>query len=157
VDENITLKIKVVTFNRLISVSGPSGLITYAYDGLGDRLQETVNGVTTTFMMDISTSLNASDLTQVLDDGTNEYIYGNDRIEQTSGTDTEYFLTDALASVRQMTNSNGAITLDQNYDPFGNPDGSLGSTTTIFGYTGEQVDPTGMIYLRARDYDPTFE
>ncbi len=153
-DENITLKIKVVTFNRLISVSGPSGLITYAYDGLGDRLQETVNGVTTTFMMDISTSLNASDLTQVLDDGTNEYIYGNDRIEQTSGTDTEYFLPDALDSVRQMTDSNGAVTLARNYDPFGNPDGSLGSATTIFGYSGEQVDPTGMIYLRARDYDP---
>ncbi|MGB8212992.1 MAG: RHS repeat-associated core domain-containing protein [Anaerolineales bacterium] len=104
----------------------------------------------------------ASDLSQVLDDGTNTYLYGNPStgagqagpITQTNGADTEYFLGDALGSVRQMTDLNGAITLDQNYDPFGNPDGSLGSATSIFGYDGEQVDPSGMIYLRARDYDP---
>ncbi len=55
--------------NRSISVTGPSGTVSYAYDGLGDRLQETVNGVTTTFTMDL-----ASSLTQVLDDGTNTYV-----------------------------------------------------------------------------------
>ncbi len=82
------------------------------------------------------------DLSQVLYDGTNTYLYGNPStgagqagpVTQITGADTEYFLGDALGSVRQMTDSNGAITLARNYDPFGNPDGSLGSATSIFGY-----------------------
>jgi hypothetical protein len=82
------------------------GTITYFYNGLGDRLQETVNGVTTTFTMDL-----ASNLTQVLDDGTTNYIYGVDRIAQKIGGDTEYFLGDALGSVRQLADAGGAISL----------------------------------------------
>ena len=56
---------------------GRSGTITYAYNGLGDRLQQTVNplsgtgGVTTTFTLDL-----ASSLTQILEDGTTTYTYG---------------------------------------------------------------------------------
>ncbi len=135
--------------NRLISVVGPSGTTTYAYNGLGDRLQQTENGVTTTFTMDL-----ASDLPQVLDDGTNSYTYGIDRISQTTGADTEYFLGDALGSVRQLADTTGAVTLAKNYDPFGNMETSAGSGSSMFGYTGEQTDPTGMVYLRARYYNP---
>ena len=47
--------------------------------------------------MDLNTSL-----TQALNDGTYTYLYGNDRIAQV-GTTAEYFLSDALGSVRQMT------------------------------------------------------
>jgi hypothetical protein len=51
--------------------------------------------------------LNAG-LTQVLDDGTSTYTYGLGRISQTN-TVTEYFLGDALGSVRQMTDTAGEI------------------------------------------------
>jgi len=57
----------------------------HSHQSLGDRLQQTVNplsgtgGVTTTFTMDL-----ASNLSQVLDDGTNTYLYGIDRIAQSS-------------------------------------------------------------------------
>jgi YD repeat-containing protein len=71
--------------NRLISVITPSGTTTYAYDGLGNRYQQTVNEVTTTYNLDI-----ASGLTQVLGDGTNTYIYGLQRIAQINGEGTEY-------------------------------------------------------------------
>lgn len=111
--------------NRLISVIGPSGTVTYAYNGLGDRLQEKVNGVTTNFSMDI-----ASNLSQVLDDGTSTYTYGVDRISQRTGADTEYFLGDALGSVRQLADVGGAISLDRNYDPFGNGVASRGNSST---------------------------
>ena len=39
--------------NRLTSLSGT----TYVYNGLGDRLQETVSGQTTTFTMDLNIGL----------------------------------------------------------------------------------------------------
>ena len=84
-------------------------------------------GVTTTYLMYL-----ASGLTQVLDDGTTTYTYGIDRISQTTGTDTEYFLDDALGSVRQLADAGGAIRLDRNYDPFGNVDASAGSGSSMF-------------------------
>jgi YD repeat-containing protein len=52
--------------NRLISVTNAITASTYAYHGLGDRLQETVNGQATTFVMDL-----AAGFTQALSDGTN--------------------------------------------------------------------------------------
>jgi hypothetical protein len=61
-------------------------------------VSQTVNGVTTNYVLD-----QASGLTQVLDDGTNQYVYGVDRLAQFGGTGTEYYLDDALGSVRQLT------------------------------------------------------
>ena len=72
--------------------------------------------------MDISTSLNAglnTGLTQALSDGEHEYLYGAGRIAQLDmdTLDTEYFLGDALGSVRQLTDQTGAVTFAQTYDP----------------------------------------
>jgi len=58
--------------------------------------------------------------------------------------------------VRQLLDgTSGAQTL-VNYDPFGNPLDGMGLPRTSFGFTGEQTDPTGLIYLRARYYNPQF-
>ena len=57
-------------------------------------------------------------------------------------------------SVRQLTDASGTLILSRNYDPFGNPWGVAGEEPTIFGYTGQQTDPIGMVYLRARYYIP---
>ena len=70
------------TANQLKTMTGSSIAASYSYNGLGDRLQEIANGQTTTFAMDYSTGL-----TQVLNDGTSNYIYGNDRIAQTQERD----------------------------------------------------------------------
>jgi RHS repeat-associated protein len=96
-----------------------------------------------------------SDLTQVLSDGTNDYIYGVGRIAQVNATGTEYFLGDALGSVRQMTDAAGTVTLAKSYQPYGEVASSAGSSATNYGFTGEMTDPTtGLVYLRARHYDP---
>jgi RHS repeat-associated protein len=105
--------------------------------------------ITTTFTMDL-----ASGLSQVLSDGANAYLYGTGRIAQVSATDTQYFLGDALGSVRQMTDESGAVTLAQNFDPYGVAVQSAGKASSRYGFTGEQVDSsTGMVYLRTRYYD----
>jgi RHS repeat-associated protein len=130
--------------NRLISISGGQ-TATYAYNGLGDRLSQ--NGVNYTL------DLNAG-LTQVLNDGTNQYLYGVGRIAQvnTSTLVTDYFMTDALGSVRQLTDSQGDVTLANAYEPYGTLAQTAGSAQTSYGFTGEQQDPSGMVYLRARYY-----
>lgn len=131
--------------NRLSAVSGPSSA-TYAYNGMGDRYQQTIGSQTTTYVLDLNAGL-----TQVLDDGDNAYLYGNGRIAQVN-TNTEYFLGDALGSVRQLTTAQGEITLAKSYQPYGDTLSSVGNGSSEFAYTGEQQDVSGLTYLRARYY-----
>jgi len=91
-------------------------------------------------------------LTQALSDGTNTYIYGLGRIAQVN-TGTEYFLGDALGSVRQLTNQGGAITYSRAYDPYGVVTSTSGTSETPYGYTNEYYgDSTQLTYLRSRYY-----
>jgi RHS repeat-associated protein len=133
----------------MIEVSNQSSVSSYQYNGLGDRLSQTVDGIVTDYTLDLNTGL-----TQVLYDGTNTYTYGLGRIAQTDTT-TEYFLGDALGSVRQMTDQAGAITFAQTYDPYGVVTQSSGLSHTDYGFTGESYSPsTQLTYLRARYYNP---
>jgi hypothetical protein len=73
--------------NRLKTASDAGLVANYAYNGMGDRLQQTVNGTTTNYTLDL-----AGGLTQVLADGQNSYVYGDWRITQYTGTTPYYFL-----------------------------------------------------------------
>ncbi len=64
---------------------------SFQYNGLGDRIAQ--NNVHYTL------DLNAG-LTQVLSDGMDTYLYGLDRVAQQQGSTSEYYLADALSSVR---------------------------------------------------------
>ncbi|MGP8330095.1 MAG: RHS repeat-associated core domain-containing protein [Methanosarcinaceae archaeon] len=129
------------------------------YGGLGDRHQQIVGGVTTNYTLDLnpSTRLRAgSGLTQVLSDGTSTYLYGNGRVSQFSIINSqlpEYFLGDALGSVRQLADTAGAITLTQSYAPYGDITSSTGTSQTSYAFTGESRDANGLTYLRARYYN----
>ncbi len=98
----------------------------------------------------------AGGLTQVLSDGTNTYLYGAGRITQQHDSLTEYYLDDALGSVRQLTDSAGEVVLARAYDPYGNlvENNAYTGVTTAYGYAGEYTDASGMVYLRARYYSP---
>ncbi|MBI1801352.1 MAG: RHS repeat-associated core domain-containing protein, partial [Chloroflexi bacterium] len=134
--------------NRLTSVTQGVNTYTFAYNGLSDRLRQTVNGAPTNYTLDLNAGL-----TQVLADGTNTYLYGNGRIAQQSTTGTDYFLGDALGSVRQLADASGAVTLAKSYQPYGSVMSSAGSGTSIYGWTGEQADSyIKLLYLRARWY-----
>lgn len=135
--------------NRLKTVTGSGLSASYVYNGLGDRLSQTVNGVSTAYMLDLNAGL-----TQVLQSGDTTYLYGNGRILQQAGAvDSAYFLGDALGSVRQMVDSSGEITLTKSYEPYGKVVSSLGNDSSAYGYTGEMQDAsTGMVYLRSRFY-----
>ncbi len=105
--------------------------------------------MTTNYTLDL-----AAGLTQVLDDGTNTYLYGNGRIAQVDST-TEYFLGDALESVRQLADTTGSVTLTQSYSPYGETVTSVGSGYSAYQYTGEIRDSyIKLIYLRSRYYAP---
>ena len=133
------------TANQLTALSGPLGSSTFSYNGLGDRLSQ--NGVNYTL------DLNAG-LTQVLSDGTNTYLYGLGRIAENQGGVNEYYLGDALGSVRQLVRDGGEITLARTYEPYGDLAQATGTAQTDYDFTGEFTDSSGLVYLRARYYAP---
>jgi RHS repeat-associated protein len=143
---NLNPKIK----SRLSTLIQGSDVYGFEYNGLGDRLSQTVNDMTTNYTLDLN-----SGLTQVLNDGHYDYLYGVNRIAQkVTPYLTEYYLTDALGSVRQVASSAGEVTLSKRYDPYGQVLDYEGSSNPSFGYAGEMQDSTGMVYLRARYYAP---
>ncbi|MCS7001096.1 MAG: RHS repeat-associated core domain-containing protein, partial [Candidatus Kapabacteria bacterium] len=135
--------------NRLTSVTQGTNTYTFAYNGLNDRLRQTVNGNTTTYVLDLNAGL-----TQVLADGTNTYLYGHGRVGELQPGGWQYHLPDALGSVRQLANAGGAVTLARSYEPYGTVLTSAGTGTTNYNFTGEWRDVTGLIHLRARYYGP---
>jgi len=59
--------------NRLSALTNPQSGVTlgYTYNGSGDRISSTANGITTNYTLDL-----AAGLTQVLQDNTYTYLYG---------------------------------------------------------------------------------
>ncbi len=136
--------------NRLKAVSNQQSAVSYGYNGLGDRLQQTVNSATTNYTLDLNAGL-----PQVLSDGTDTYLYGAGRIAQQSAAGKQYFLGDALGSVRQLADSGGAVSLARSYQPYGKLLASDGSGTTSYGFTGKFTSYFNeLVYLRSRWYSP---
>jgi RHS repeat-associated protein len=125
---------------------------TYAYNGEGLRASQTISGTTTYLAWDM-----AEELPLLLSDGTNSYIYGPGGlpIEQISGGGgTTYLHHDQQGSTRLLTGSTGTVTGKCTYSAYGTPT-CEGATTTPLGYDGQYTSSdTGLIYLRARTYDP---
>jgi RHS repeat-associated protein len=132
--------------NRLISLTQGSHTYGYAYNGTGDRLTQSADGTVTRYTLDLEAGL-----TQVLSDGSYAYLYGVDRLAQVSASETDYFLGDALGSVRQLVDATGQVILAKNYEPFGTVLGSAGSSASAYGFAGE-LQQDNLVYLRARSY-----
>ncbi len=57
--------------------------------------------------------------------------------------------------MRQIVDANGNITLAESYEPYGSLLSSNGTASSIFGYSGEEVDTyIKLLFLRARYYSP---
>jgi RHS repeat-associated protein len=143
--------------NRLTKVISGSVTIDYAYDGWGNLIQESSNGITTEFVLDERGAL-PTILGEVRSDGAERlYAYGPEGFaaQMSVGGAVEYPLVDGLGSVRHLTDGTGNLLLSRSYDAFGNLRHSSGAGATRLGFTGELQDQmTGLVYLRARHYHP---
>jgi len=140
--------------NRLISTTAGNVTSSYTYSGDGDRISQTVDGTLTTYVLDVATPLTMV-LSETSNGSTLSYWHGLDVLAQSDGTHTSYFEYDGLGSVRQLTDSSGIVGLAQTFDPYGNGYSKAGSATTSLGFTGEQTDSNGFVFLRARYYNPS--
>ncbi len=151
----------LITHTTYVSGTGWVLQAEYVYDGSSDRLLQ-VDGnfvantgaqpITTTYTNDIF------GLSQVLvaDDGTAQVtnLFGLDLISQDNGSEVRMLLVDGLGSVR-MELVDGAVETATTYEPYGQVLVQSGTSGTVYGFTGEQEDAaTGLLYLRARFYNP---
>jgi RHS repeat-associated protein len=96
----------------------------------------------------------------MLEDDSRRYVWGQGLVYATdlAGTVQAVYHSDGLGSVRALTDAAGTVV--QTYqtdetDEFGVPTAAQGGSSQPFGYAGEHRDGgTGLIYLRARMYDP---
>jgi RHS repeat-associated protein len=140
--------------SRLTSYASDGTTTSYGYDGDGLRRSSTQGASTGTYTWDL-----AARLPLLLADSTARYLYGPDDqplAEVMVGTNTIYYYhADQLGSIRALTDAAGAVVNTATYDPYGVPLSSTGSVSNPFGYAGEYRDgASGLIYLRARYYDP---
>jgi len=135
--------------NRMTSATVASATTTYPYNGDGLRRSRTANSVTTTYTWDVARSI-----PQILQDGTYTYVYGRGMLYWVDGSGNRtYRMTDGLGSTVALANSSGVLTDTWTYDVFGAVRSHSGTNGTEFTFTGEQNDPNGLEYLRARYYD----
>jgi RHS repeat-associated protein len=136
--------------NRLISTTLSGATTLFSYNGDGVRLKQIVAGTVTTYTQDVAAPLPVV-LQAKTSVTTTKYLYslGTRPVAQNS-TAWEYLLPDALGSVRQIANVNGYIIRTQDYEPYGSVLNSSGSGQSVYGFTGEERDQSGLIFLRAR-------
>src|SRR5207249_6786424 len=85
-----------------------------------------------------------------------DYIHaGGFRIGKVSGTTINYYHTDSLGSTRLVTNTTKGVVFSDNYQPFGQDNGTHTGSET-YKFTGKPVSATtGLYYYFHRWYDPS--
>ena len=121
---------------------------TYEIGEDGLRESKTVNGVTTTYSVDESGN--------VITEGNDEIILGNMPLAKKIGDNYYYYIYNAHGDVVMIVDESGNVQNTYEYDAWG---AVINETETIANnhkYAGQYYDAeTGLIYLRARYYDPS--
>ncbi len=140
-------------FNQLTKTTDETQTITYKYNGDGLRTRKTTNGNITNHIWDGSNIVIETDGAGNI---TKKYLRGINLIASDIEGTTNYYLYNGHGDVVQLTQTNGTITKNYDYDAFGIEKDIDQNDTNPFRYCGEYYDTeTGTIYLRARYYNPS--
>jgi len=137
--------------NRLLSFGG----ISYAYDGLSNRISQTASSIVTKYLLDLQPGLTVV-LGANTGANTERFVHGPRGIHgREDAAAWHWAVQDGLGSVRAETNSGGVLEGSRNLDPFGNVIDSIdGVIGTPYHYTGEPRDTNELNFHRARYLNP---
>ena len=143
--------------NRLLNVAG----VDYGYDPAGNRTSLTNAAGVTRFVINPGPLPQA--LMRVRSGVANYYIYGvglcYEITETTTSTNTLTYHYDLRGSTVAITDGDGTLTDRIEYSAYGTITYRAGTNDTPFlfnGMYGVQTDPNGLLYMRARYYNPYF-
>jgi RHS repeat-associated protein len=142
--------------NRLTNAA----VVSYAYDPAGNRVGITNGASVTRFVINPNAALSQV-LVRVKGGVTNYYVYGLGLLyevtESATATNTLTYHYDYRGSTVALTDSNGNVTDRMEYSAYATTTYRSGTNDTPFlfnGRYGVQTDPTGLLYMRARYYNP---
>jgi RHS repeat-associated protein len=139
-----------------VTENGETGRIEFEYDHNGIRVAINVDGEETRFLIDNNQQQYAQVIEeyQINGDVKTTYTHGWDLISQDNGNNRIYYQVDGLGSTRQLTDINGAVVVEYDYDAYGNLTRKVGDADNNYLFAGEQFDDAvDGYYLRARYYD----
>ena len=138
---------------ELLGVNSPGGAVSYTYDPSGVLVSRTDSTGTVGFVNDQSMSLPHA---VAASDGS-WWVYAGSRAlaQATPDGQVHYLHEDPRGDIRLVTDSAGTVTDTFTYDVDGEVTARTGTTLVSVGWNGEYTDPaTGMVWLRARWFDP---
>lgn len=142
--------------NRLLSAGG----VTNVYDAADNRIAQIVGSNTNVFVVNPNAQV-PQVLMRIKGSVTNYYVYGAGLLYQVTETATTTNIVtyhyDLRGSTVALTDGNGLITDRIEYSAYGSLTYRVGSTDTPFlfnGRYGVMTDPNGLLYMRARYYNP---
>ena len=144
--------------NRLVTCSYNSNASSYVYGADGLRHQSTVNGTVTDFALDgqffVREMRGGTPYATYLTGPTGP-LYRRDA----TGATLRWYVYDGLGSVLGEVDANGSLDATRTYDVYGLARTVSGTPTSKHGWVGAlghtAEDETGLVYMRARYYDPT--
>jgi len=144
--------------NRLViadkTIGTTTTTTTFKYDPFGNRIEKTVNGVTTKYLYDGPNILYEYDGSNAIIARYTHNLATDDPLGLEKGGKLYAYHKDTLGSIRAITDGTQAIINSYSYDSFGNVT-QTGTVNQPYAYTGREWDKeTGLYYYRARYYDP---
>ena len=141
--------------NRLLSVDG----VSYTYDSEGNRTAVTESSQTTTYAVDPNHPLSLNLVRTKADGSKTFYVYGMGllyEVDEAENTKTYHY--DYRGSTVALSEDDGISISDRiEYSPYGTITFRSGTTGTPFLYNGKlgvMTDSNGLLYMRARYYNP---
>jgi RHS repeat-associated protein len=142
--------------NRLTRVTLPGGAqVNFKYDPMGRRIQKSSSSGTTNYVYDGANILEEVDANRALLTRYTQSLGVDEPLAILKSGTTSYYEADGLGTVTSLTNTAGVLAKTYSYDSFGKVLGSSGTVSNPYGFTGRESDSeTGLMYYRARYYDP---
>ncbi|MCU0238870.1 MAG: DUF6531 domain-containing protein [Pyrinomonadaceae bacterium] len=144
--EGVTTRFSYDADNQLISILKDSKQIEFQYDAFGRRILKKTEANSTQFLWDGDVLL-CEDDTQYLHNG---FI----PIAKINNDDYEIYHTDYLGTPKEVTDKNGNLVWQGNYDEYGKVNAVVNKIQQNIRFQGQYEDEeTGLFYNRYRYYD----
>lgn len=139
-------------FNDMLTqVTNNGNTYTYRYDALGNRVAKILNSVETRYVGSLAETDASSNITAY-------YVYGMGLISKITPSNHAYFYHfDGIGSTVAITDSSGNVVNKYAYDEHGKVLSQEEAISNPFKYVGQygvMDEGNGLLYMRARFYDP---
>jgi RHS repeat-associated protein len=151
------------SLDQLKQVASGGVTVAYSYDDSGRRIKKVASGTTTQWLYDgqdvyatYTGSWTRPTMLFTSGGGVDDPVIGAvvSAVDTNAYTQANYYHADGLGSVVGLSNNANPGLVTQRFDAWGNKLNGNVDASAQYGYTGREPDETGLVYMRARYYNP---